>query len=160
MSAWNDQEAMTFAALAMRGKARIFFLGLTELHDFATLKQHLTARLGESQSTMLMRLEHRKQQRNESVGDYADAMRLLLAKTAYPPAGQASRFLYNLNERFRARVTDRMPQTLNEAIACALWHEDRDAGATTEHTTATEDADSGQPALDLAKHTLLPGLTS
>ena len=132
ISGWNDQEAMDFAELAMRDKAKLFFIGLLTrgVNNFAAIKRELIIRFGESQTTLMTRLEHRKQKADENVRDCIDAMRILYAKTNYPEAGQANRFMSNLNDTFRERVINRMPQTMDEAVACALWHEDRDIRAT------------------------------
>ena len=155
ISGWNDQEAMDFAELAMRDKAKLFFIGLLTrgVNNFAAIKQELIIRFGESQTTLMTRLEHRKQKADENVRDYIDAMRILFAKTNYPVAGQANRFMSNLNDTFRERVINRMPQTMDEAVACALWHEDRDIGATPERAAALADRRAGNSGSDVSKFT-------
>lgn len=111
ISGWNDQQAMDFAKLAMRDKGKLFFIGLLTrgVHNFAAIKRELITRFGESQTTLMTRLEHRKQKADENVRDYIDAMRILFARTNYPDAGQANRFMSDLNDTLRERVVNRTP---------------------------------------------------
>ncbi|KAL0021623.1 hypothetical protein WJX77_000377 [Trebouxia sp. C0004] len=95
----------------MLDKAQSWSVGLdrTTLTSFDTLARLMIERFG-SKTTLMTRLDHRKQEANETVWDYVDAMRLLLAKTSYPAEG---------TDREMARLTDRFDKlglSLTEAV--------------------------------------------
>ena len=57
-----------------------------------------------------------------------DDMRRMYDKVNYPEEAQIHRFMSNLNDKYRDKVVNRIPRTLTEAVASALWFEDRDRG--------------------------------
>ena len=128
ISGWSNEEAITFAELHMRDKAQQWFVGLdrSSLPTFSALCNLLVARFGEGKTMLMTRLDHRKQQVDEPVRDYIDAMRLLFAKTEYPAEGQAQKFMAGLHSNLRSRVQNCMPRTLDAAIEAALYMEDMD----------------------------------
>ena len=75
--------------------------------------------------------------------DYADAMRLLFAKTSYPVEGQATKLTSELNSKFRNKV-----QNLDHAVEIALYIEDLDIGSSPEKAMATAKGRSGQRLTD------------
>ena len=69
MSGWTDQEAIDYLELHLRGKDKQWFVGLGLVTDFAWLRNMMTSRFGETQTTLMTRLDFRKQQPKESVRD-------------------------------------------------------------------------------------------
>lgn len=94
-------------------------------------------RFGDSKTTLMTRLDHRKQEANETVRDYVDAMRLLFAKTSYPAERQTTKFTSGLNSKFRNRVQNNMPSDMDRAVEIALYFEDLDIGSSPEKAMAT-----------------------
>ena len=94
LSGWSNNEAIALAELHMLDKAQSWFVGLDRatLTSFDALAKLMIDRFGDSKTTLMTRLDHRKQEVTESVRDYVDAMRLLFAKTRYPAEGQATKF--------------------------------------------------------------------
>ena len=83
MSNWNDDDAVNYAELHMRGKAQQWFCCLDKaaIPGFAALHACLVGRFGESKLTLMTRLEHWKQGCPEPVRDYVDTMHLLFVRT-------------------------------------------------------------------------------
>ncbi|DBA89371.1 TPA: hypothetical protein ACH3X1_016232 [Trebouxia sp. C0004] len=125
LSGWNENKPIALAELHMLDKAQSWSVGLdrTTLTSFDTLARLMIERFG-SKTTLMTRLDHRKQEANETVWDYVDAMRLLLAKTSYPAEGN--------------RVQNNMPRNMDNAVEIALYFEDLDIGSSPEKAMATE----------------------
>ncbi len=122
----------------MLDKAQSWFVGLdrTTLTNFDALARFMIERFGDSKTALMTRLDPRKQEANETVRDYVDAMRLF-AKTRYPVEGQASKFTSGLNSTFRNRVQNMMPRDMDHAVQIALYFEDLDIGSSPEKAMTT-----------------------
>ncbi|KAL9577417.1 MAG: hypothetical protein Q9203_007469 [Teloschistes exilis] len=156
LSRWDNQFMVDMCSLCLRGKAQEYFWSMRSrgVADYATVKHEMTARFGEIEMQLIAKLETRKQGISESVSDYADDMRRMFGKVQYPDVAQVHRFMHNLNDKYRDKVIDRMPRTLDEAIDSAIWFEDCAAGVLPNSNTSTftprDDASKSSigPALD------------
>ena len=122
LSGWSDSEAIALDELHMLDKAQSWFVGLDRaaLNGFDALSKLMIDCFGDSKTTLMTRLDHRKQEANKSVRDYVDAMRPLFAKTRYPAEGQATKFTSGLNGKFKHRVQNMMPRNMDHAVEIAV----------------------------------------
>ena len=69
LSGWSDNEAVALAELHMLDKAQSWFVGLDRatLTSFDALAKLMIDRFGDSITTLMTRLDHRKQESTESV---------------------------------------------------------------------------------------------
>lgn len=64
---------------------------------------------GDNEQTILVHVQHRKQQESESVQSYADDMNMLFAQSAFPDAMRMDIMLDNLKPSLRRRVATIIP---------------------------------------------------
>lgn len=101
----------------------------TQLTVWEDFYRAILARFGDDEQTLMLRLQHRTQQENESVQSYADNITLLFMQTGFPAAAQRDVFLYNLQPSLRNWVTNTCPDDLQEAIRRAAFLEAQDSAA-------------------------------
>ena len=108
---------------------------LTHLNLESTWAQFsagMKQRFGDSEQTIMARIQHRKQREDESVQSYADDMHMMFSQSAFPEALKRDLLLDNLKPSLRTQVLASIPTTMQDVIANALFLEERASGAATE----------------------------
>ena len=125
--AWNDGEAISHAVLNLGiGPFRWYCNNAANMASWDTFVSGMQVRYADDQQTLMLRLQHRTQQEDESVEGYADALSLLFLQTGFPVSAQRDMFLANLKPSLRKRVTNTCPDNLQEAIKKAIFLEAQD----------------------------------
>ena len=127
---WQDTEAISNAVLNLgQSPFQWYIMHAAHITQWDEFYQAILARYGEDEQTLMLRLQHRTQQENESVQSYADAITLLFMQTGFPASAQRDIFLHNLKASLRKRVINTCPEDLQDAIKKAAFLEAQDSAS-------------------------------
>ncbi len=133
MQGWPDTVAVAEASLLMGDVPLTWFLTHcnqdTAWDDF---QEGMRQRFGDSEQTIMARIQHRKHREDESVQSYADDMNMMFAQSVLPEAMKRDLLLENLKPSLRKQVMLSIPTTIDEVITNATFLEEKFAGITPE----------------------------
>ena len=130
---WPDAVAVAEASLCM-GDVPLTWL-ITHCNQNTTwleFEAGMRQRFGDSEQTIMARIQHRKQREDESVQSYTDDMNMLFAQSVFPEAMKRDLMLDNLKPSLRRQVLASIPTTIEQVIANATFLEDKVVGISLE----------------------------
>ena len=89
-------------------------------------------RFGDSEQTIIARIQHRKQREDESVQAYAEDMNMMFAQCQFPEVLKRNLLIDNLKPNLRKQVVSSIPTTIEQVITNAIFLEETAVGVTSE----------------------------
>ena len=133
---WQLKQQLQGCSDAQTIQHACLHLGPLSYGWFAAHGQHLQSwdqfsvamlqRFADDEQGLILKLRNRRQQQNESVQAYADALTLLFAQTNTAAGSQRDLFLQNLRPSLQQRVINTCPESLEIAIRHAKFLESQD----------------------------------
>lgn len=123
---WSDAQTLAYASINLKGKAMEWFDNHDTTLTWPSFKRALAKRFGPDPGKMLSALTTRVQAENESVRDYADAMRRIVRHSRDPHLKPTLMpfFIEGLRDDVATFVKTRRPSTFEEAVAESEYYED------------------------------------
>ena len=85
MQGWTDIDAIREASMLMGDVALTWFLiHCDQLTPWPDFEHGMRQRFGDSEQTIIARIQYRKQYEDESVQSYIDDMNMMFAQSAFP----------------------------------------------------------------------------
>ena len=146
---WQDTEAISNAVLNLgQSPFQWYIMHASHITQWEDFYQAILTRYGEDEQTLMLRLQHRNQQENESVQSYADGITLLFMQTGFPASAQRDIFLHNLKASLRRRAINTCPKDLQDAIKKATFLEAQDNASSPLKLKTLQEKGSSKPPED------------
>lgn len=130
---WSDLEAVREASILLSDVPLAWFLThcnqLTSWEDF---ERGMRQRFGDSEQTIIARIQHRKQREDESVQAYAEDMNMMFAQCQFPEVLKRNLLIDNLKPNLRKQVVSSIPTTIEQVITNAIFLEETAVGVMSE----------------------------
>ena len=140
---WSDADAIREASLLMGNTALTWFLThCNQLTPWPDFEHGMRQRFGDSEQTIIARIQHRKQHEEECVQSYIDDMNMMFAQSVFPEVLKRNLLIDNMKPSLRKQVLSSIPTTIEHVIENALFLEDTAAPVTSEKIRGWEQQSS------------------
>ena len=142
MQGWSNADAIREASMLMGDIALTWFLThCNQLTPWPDFEYGMRKRFGDSEQTIIARVQHRKQRENESVQSYIDDMNMMFAQSAFPDVVKRNLLIDNMKPSLRQQILSSIPTT-EQVIENALFLEETAATVTSEKIRCWEQQSS------------------
>ena len=140
---WSDADAIREASLLMGNVALTWFLThCNQLTPWPDFELGMRERFGDSEQTIIARIQHRKQREDESVQTYIDDMNMMFAHIAFPDVLKRNLLIDNMKPSLRTQILNSIPTTVEQVIENALFLEETAATVISEKIRGWEQQSS------------------
>ena len=128
LNCWTDIEAINHAVLSLgHGPFRFYLRQAQAIVGWDDFVHVMRSRYADDEQTLMMKLQNRFQQENESVEAFSEAQKALFLQIGYPESAQRDISLRHLKPSLRTRVINTCPSNLSDAVRKAMFLEAQDS---------------------------------